>query len=106
MKSQLLRLDVGVTRVDCLKCEHEVICGRKKQKDLPKMNDGDLGPRIMDNDDREKCLNSTYVQSRAASPTAAEEETMSEEKLRAPFADPTFHNFTSQLGEVFVFVYA
>ena len=71
------------------------------------MNDGDLGPRIMDNDDRVKCLNSAYAQSRAASPTAAEEETMSEGELRAPFASisRSFHHFTSQLGEVFIFVY-
>ena len=64
------------------------------------MNDGDLGPRIMDNDDRAKCLNSAYAQSRAASPTAAEEETMGEGKLRASFANipRSFHHFIVNLG--------
>ena len=37
------------------------------------MNDGDLGPRIMDNDGRVKRLNSAQKRMRTVSPAAAEE---------------------------------
>ena len=52
--------------------------GRHRERTLPRINDGDFGPRIIDKDRRLKHLNNTYARIRMVSLTAAEEEIIAE----------------------------
>ena len=80
MRSLLHQLDVGVTRASCLNIAltRKYLTGRNGERALPRKNDGDLGPRIMDRDGRVKRLNSTQKSTRAVSAAAAEEDIIAE----------------------------
>ena len=57
MRSLLHQLDVVVVRASYLKSDKKYLTGGNEERTVPKMNDGDLGPRIMDKDGRVKRLN-------------------------------------------------
>ena len=72
MRNLIRRLDVEIARASFLRNIRNAM-SRRRQKPLPKINEGDSGPRIVDKDGRVKRLNNAYTRIRVVSPAAAEE---------------------------------